>query len=112
VSKPIRQRPQAAADIAAIADYLLAQQAPRAALDFIDAAEAAYALLSAHPAIGSSRHAYLLPELAVPLRFHPIKQFERILVYYVDLPDAVEVIRVWDAARGLEALTQESPEPP
>lgn len=110
MSKPVRQRPQAQADIAAIADYLQAES-PRAALAFIDAVEASYALLSAHPASGSTRHAPLLPELPVPLRFHPLTRFDRILIYYLDLPDAVEVIRVWDAGRGLEALIQEADQP-
>lgn len=107
--KSIRQRPQAVADLVAIADYLAASAGHAVALRFIDAVEAAYALLSAHPASGSPRHAHVLPELPVPLRFHPIKHFERILIYYLDQPDAVEVIRLWDASRGLEALLQEEP---
>ncbi len=37
-----------------------------------------------------------------------LKEFPRILIYYMDRPDAVEVIRVWDAARGLEALLIEN----
>lgn len=107
--KPIRQRPQAAADIAAIADYLSTNAGPAVALRFVDAVEAAYILLSAHPASGSSRHAHVLPELPVPLRFHPVKHFERVLVYYLDQPDGVEVIRIWDASRGLDALLEEVP---
>lgn len=106
MSKPIRQRPQAEADVSAIVDYLHTQS-PKAALAFIDVVEAAYTLLSAHPASGSTRHASLLPELPVPLRFHPLIGFPRILIYYLDLPKAVEVVRVWDAARGLDALLQE-----
>lgn len=104
--KPLRQRPQAVADIAAIADYLYVSATPDVALHFIDAVEAAYCLLSAHPTSGSPRHAHVLPELPVPLRFHPTKHFERILIYYLDLPDSVEVIRIWDAASGLEALLE------
>jgi toxin ParE1/3/4 len=107
--KPLRQRPQAAADIVALADHLSASAGPAVALRFIDAVEAAYALLSAHPASGASRHAHVLPELPVPLRFHPIRHFERVLVYYLDQPDAVEVIRLWDASRGLDALLEETP---
>lgn len=109
MSKPVWQRPQAAVDIAAIADFL-AKRSPAAARRFLDAVEAAYALLSAHPASGSSRHAPLMPELPVPLRFHPIKDFDRVLVYYLDMPDRVEVIRIWDAARGLEALLEDTSE--
>jgi toxin ParE1/3/4 len=109
LGKPVRQRPQAAADIVAIADHLSASAGPAVALRFIDAIEAAYALLSAHPASGSPRHAHVMPELPVPLRFHPIRHFERVLVYYLDQPDAVEVIRVWDASGGLDALLEEAP---
>ena len=107
LGKPVRQRPQAAADIVAIADHLSASVGHAVALRFIDAVEAAYALLSAHPASGSPRHAHVLPELPVPLRFHPIKHFDRILIYYLDQPDAIEVIRVWDASRGLDTLLEE-----
>ncbi len=107
--KPLRQRPQAATDTAAIADYLYVSATPDVALRFIDAVEAAYRLLSAHPASGSPRHAHVLPELPVPLRFHPIKHFERVLIYYLDQPDAVEVIRISDASRGLDALLEEEP---
>lgn len=109
LGKPVRQRPQVAADIVAIADHLSASAGHAVALRFIDAVEAAYALHSAHPASGSPRHAHVLPELPVPLRFHPVKHFERVLVYYLDQPHAVEVIRLWDASRGLEALLQEEP---
>lgn len=109
MTKPLRYRPQATADIEAIARYLLAQS-PQAAARFIDAIEHADGLLAAHPASGSSRHADLLPSLPVPLRFHPLRGFPRVLVYYLDLPDAVEIIRVWDAARGLEALVEDTPE--
>ncbi|MCC7249405.1 MAG: type II toxin-antitoxin system RelE/ParE family toxin [Lysobacter sp.] len=108
--KPPRQRPQAAADIAAIADHLNATAGAAVALRFIDAVEAAYALLSTHPACGSPRHAHVMPELPAPLRFHPVKTFERILVYYMESPDAVEILRIWDAARGLEALLEDASE--
>lgn len=107
MSKPVLQRPQAEADIIAMADYLH-DQSPDAALQFIDAVEAACALLSAHPASGSTRHAWLLPELPVQLRFHPLRGFPRVLIYYLDLPEAVDVVRVWDASRGLEALMDEA----
>lgn len=105
--KPLRQRPQAAVDVAAIADHLQTSAGTAVALCFIEAVEAAYTLLSIHPACGSPRHAHVLPELPAPLRFHPLADFPRILIYYMDIADAVEVIRIWDAARGLEALTQD-----
>ena len=54
------------------------------------------------------RHAHILPELPAPLRFHPVAGFERVLVYYIDSPDAVDILRLWDASRGLEALGEET----
>lgn len=110
MSKPIRQRPLALIDFMAIANFLHAVS-PDASLKFIAAVESAYALLSEHPASGSTRHAFVVPELPVPLRFHPIAGFPRLLIYYLDLPDAVEVVRLWDAARGLDALIEDSEEP-
>jgi toxin ParE1/3/4 len=44
----------------------------------------------------------------VPLRFLSLKRFENHLVYYLDLPGHVDVIRVWHAARGLDALLEPS----
>lgn len=105
--KPLRQRPQAASDIAAIADHLQATAGLAVALRFIDAVEAVYGLLSRHPAAGLPRHAHILPELPAPLRFHPVAGFDRVLIYYIDLHDAVEILRIWDASRGLEALGEE-----
>ncbi len=105
MSKPILERPQAAQDIESIADFLHADSPP-VATKFLDAIEAAYALLSAHPASGSTRHTYLFPELPSPLRFHVLQGFPCILLYYLDRSDAVEIIRAWDAARGLAALLE------
>ncbi len=108
--KPLRQRPQASTDIGAIADYLSASATPEVALRFIDAVETTYGLLSAHPASGSPQQAHVLPELPVPLSFHPVRHFKRILIHYLDQPEGVEVIRIRDAARGLDALLEEDPE--
>jgi toxin ParE1/3/4 len=105
MSKPLVQRPQADADIDQIFLYLH-KRSPRAANQFLDAIQAAYVLLADQPGTGSTRHAEYCPELPCPLRFHPLKDFPRVLIYYMNRPEAVEVIRVWDAARRLEALLQ------
>jgi toxin ParE1/3/4 len=99
------ERPRAALDIEDIVDYFLAEYPP-AAVKFLNAVETAYAMLAAHPASGSGRHAYLFPELPAPLRFHPLKEFPRVLIYYLDRRDGVEIIRIWDASRGLDALVE------
>lgn len=101
--KHVVQRPLADADIDEIFRSLR-RDSPKAAAKFLDAVQAAYELLGAHPASGSRRHARYCPKLPYPLRFFPLGDFPRILIYYIQRPSAVEVIRVWDAARGLEAL--------
>ena len=103
MSKPVIQRPRADADIDEIFHWLR-RESPKAAGKFLDAVQAAYALLGEHPAAGSARHAVYCPELPHALRFFPLGDFPRILIYYMERPDAVEVIRLWDAARGLDAL--------
>lgn len=104
MSKPVVQRPRAGLDIDGIFAYLR-RDSLDAARRFLEDVERCYELLATHPKIGSTRHAEFCPDLPHPLRFHPLKAFPRILVYYMDRPDAVEVIRIWDASRGLEALT-------
>lgn len=106
MSKPVVQRPRADADIDDIFRWLR-RESPPSALKFLDAVQAACELLGEHPAAGSKRHAEYCPELPHPLRFFPLTGFPRILVYCMDRPDAVEVIRVWDSARGLEALMED-----
>ena len=103
MAKPVRPRAVADADTDAIWVWLQAKSPP-AADKFLDAISNAFTLLGDHPAIGSTRHADLLPDLPYPLRFHPVQDIPRILIYYMDRPDFVEIIRVWDAARGLQEL--------
>lgn len=43
------------------------------------------------------------PSSNVPLRTRTPTPF---LVYYMDRPEFVEIIRVWDAAQGLQALIE------
>lgn len=107
---PILWRPAAERDVEELAAWYSAEGGLAIELAFIDSLAAAFELIARHPAAGSQRHSYLLPELPAPLRFHPLKRFERILVYYIDMADHVEIVRVWDAARGLEALLDDTSE--
>ena len=102
--RPVVWRPAAERDAGDIAAYYAVEGGLALELKFIDALAAAFELIARHPASGSTRHALLFPELPAPLRFHPLRHFERVLVYYMDMPAHLEVVRVWDAARGLEAL--------
>ena len=110
MSKPVVLRPRADADIDEIFAYLR-RRSPQVARKFLGAVESAFVLLSEQPAIGSKRHAEYLPDLPHPLRFCPLKEFERVLIYYMERPDCVDVIRIWDVARGLEALVTDTDQP-
>lgn len=108
--KSLRLREQARRDADDAADWYAEQGGLALELAFADALEATYTLIRRHPGIGSTRHAEQVADLPTPLRFLPLKRFEHHLVYYIDLPDHIEVIRVWHAARGLGALLESTPE--
>ena len=71
-------------------------------IGFIDAVESVVKLIEAHPGAGSALHAGLLPSLPAPLRFHPVRRFNGYLIYYVELPAHVSIVRIWNASRGME----------
>lgn len=102
--KPLRLRGQARKDADEAAAWYAQQGGLALELAFADALQTAYDLIQRHPGIGSARHAEHAADLPSPLRFLPLRRFERHLVYYIDLPEHVEVIRVWHASRGLEVL--------
>jgi toxin ParE1/3/4 len=104
--RALRLRPQAAADIASLADACAAT-APADGLRFIDAVDAACARLAASPDIGVDRHRHVVPELPVALRTLPVPGFPHVLLCHMALPEAVEVIRVIDTTRGMEPLAEE-----
>ncbi|MBA3487284.1 MAG: type II toxin-antitoxin system RelE/ParE family toxin [Lysobacter sp.] len=110
--KPRHWRPTAVDDADAAALWYSVQGGVSLELAFIDALDAATDLIARHPDSGSTRHAGLFPELPLPLRFIVLRRFDRYLVYYLDLPDYVDIIRVWDASRGLQALGESAVEKP
>jgi len=71
---------------------------------FLAQLEATLLQLGQFPDIGSTRHDGIIPDLPAALKFFPVTQFECFLAYYLDLPDHVEVIRIWHSVRGLVAL--------
>ena len=99
--KPLRLREQARKDTDAAATWYAAQGGVTLELAFVDTLEAAYEHIQRHPGIGCSRHAEYVIDLPTPLRFLRLKRCEHHLVYYIELPEHVEVILVWHASRGL-----------
>ena len=104
--KPLRLKEQARIDADEAATWYAARGGQPLELGFIDALQAAYDLIQEYPGIGSTRHAEYANDLPVALRFLPLKRFEHHLVYYIELSEHIEVIRVWHSARGLEALME------
>lgn len=102
--KPVEWRTQARRDAAESAYWYARQGGLALGEAFLADVDAALGIIACHPAIGAARHAGHVPGLPAPLRFVPLKRFEHHLVYYLDLPDHVEIVRLWHAARGLAAL--------
>jgi plasmid stabilization system protein ParE len=69
-TKPVVPRERASRDVDEAIEYYSSENAPQAALGFIDALERTYAYIARHPSAGSSRYAV---ELNLPgLRFWPV----------------------------------------
>jgi toxin ParE1/3/4 len=98
--KPVRLREQASQDIQEIIHYLLDADAESAAMAIIQELQEAYELISRHPFVGSTRHAY---ELDLPeLRSWPLQRFPY-LVFYVDCPQQIDVWRVLHSKKDIPA---------
>jgi toxin ParE1/3/4 len=96
--KPVRVRPLADTEIDAITDYIACDN-PKAALRFLDALHKSFDQLSAHPGIGSRRNAHL-PMLG-GLRMWPISNFEKYLIFYIERPHYIDVLRILHSSRDL-----------
>jgi len=102
--KPVDWTPRAKLDSAEVAYWYAQQGDVLLAESFLAELEAAVELISGFPQAGSMLHARVFPDLPTPLRFVRLKRFERYLLYYVDRPGRLDIVRVWDASRGLDAL--------
>ncbi|MFP5382619.1 MAG: type II toxin-antitoxin system RelE/ParE family toxin [Gammaproteobacteria bacterium] len=103
MTKPLYWRPLARQDADSLADWYARQGGLPLEDAFIAALEAGARLIARHPGSGSTRHAALFPDLPVPLRFMPLKRFDRVLIYYLEHAGHVEIVRVWNAARDIPA---------
>ena len=102
--KPVIPREQASRDVDQAIDYYLGENAPEAAVGFVDALERAYGHIGRHPATGSSRYA---SELNLPgLRFRPLRRYPH-LVFYIERSDHIDVWRVLHGKRDIPAWMQE-----
>ncbi|QTN26452.1 type II toxin-antitoxin system RelE/ParE family toxin [Rhodoferax sp. AJA081-3] len=99
-SKALIQRTLALGDTEQAIAHYLEQDAPTAALGFVDALERAYAHIGKHPATGSPRYAH---ELGIPeLRSWSLHKYPY-LVFYVEHEDHIDVWRVLHMKRDIPA---------
>jgi toxin ParE1/3/4 len=102
--KSVVPRQRAHLDAEEAVDRYAVEAGIEVALKFIGALQRAYEHLGRHPLLGSPRFGF---ELSWPgLRTWPVRGFP-FLVFYVDLPDRVDVWRVLDARRDIPAWMQE-----
>ena len=107
-AKPVIPREAARRDVDEALDWYLQEQAPAAALGFIDALERAYVHIGRSPATGSPRYAQ---DLNLPgLRFWALARYPH-LVFYVEREDHVDVWRVLSSARDVPAWLRETSGP-
>jgi toxin ParE1/3/4 len=98
--KPVIPREQASRDVDQAIDYYLGENAPEAAVGFVNALEQAYGHIGRHPATGSSRYA---SELNLPgLRFRHLRRYPH-LVFYIERSDHIDVWRVLHGKRDIPA---------
>ena len=107
--KPIHWRASARRDLDDATDWYARQGGFLLESRFIAAVESTSLRIRQHPATGSTRHADDVTGLPAPLRYFQVRDFDRYLLYYLDLPTHAEVIRVWDSARGLGVLMGGAP---
>jgi toxin ParE1/3/4 len=104
LSKAVRIRPRADADIDECFAYL-AQNNAGAALRFLDAVRDACALLADRPGMGSCRYTHV--SALNGLHMWPMEHFPNYLLFYLEHPDHIEVVRLLHAARDLAPLLQD-----
>lgn len=92
-------------DLEGHVDYIAADR-PSAAVRFVDAAEAASARLAEMPRIGAVRN-FRNPRLE-GIRFWPIPDFEKYLIFYRVTGEEVQVLRVLHGAQDIASILEEA----
>lgn len=98
--RSVRLRPRADRDVDSAIAHLV-KDSPAAARQFLRELEAAMAGIAQQPAIGSPRYAHVLKGV----RFWRLRRFPY-LVFYLQRPSYLDVIRVLHEARDIPAAFQ------
>jgi toxin ParE1/3/4 len=94
----------AAADLVEIAAYI-AEDNPEAAERFLDAAEAAFAVIASMPSLG--RTFRFQSAVAQGMRVWRVEGFERYLIVYRAVESHIEIVRVLHGSRDIGGLFAE-----
>jgi toxin ParE1/3/4 len=105
MNRHITRRPQAEADLTDQFVYYLAAGGAELAERVLTAVEAATQRLLETPGIGVKR-SFRHPSLQ-GLRMHPVRGFERHLVFYHERDDGIEIVRVLHGARDIPSAMDE-----
>jgi toxin ParE1/3/4 len=98
----VLRRPQAADDVLEVWDYI-AEDSLGQADAWVDRLDAALRRLATQPLMGRARS-----ELADDLRS---LSFERYVIFYLPIPDGIDVVRVLHSARDVDSAFSDEPPP-
>jgi toxin ParE1/3/4 len=102
MTRRIVTRPSADEDLASQMAWYLQNATPELAERFLKAVRETAETVLNFPEMGF-RHEFTHPSLK-GLHLHPVKGFEKHLLLYVPTPDGIELIRVYHAARDVDAI--------
>jgi toxin ParE1/3/4 len=105
MSRQIYRRPQAEADLTDQFVYYLTNAGADVAERFLTAVEEATQRLLDTPGLGVKR-SFRHPSLQ-DLRMHPVRGFERHLIFYREREDGIELVRVLHGARDIPTVIVE-----
>lgn len=101
--KKIFKRPKVLIDLVDCAE-VIAIDSLQYAENFLLSAETAFNQIATNPKIGTTRE-YLNPKLK-GLRFWPVDDFEKFLIFYRERKMDIEIIRVAHGARALKKVLE------
>ena len=102
MTRRITSRPSADEDLASQMGWYIQHATPELAERFMKAVRGTAEELLDFPGMGF-RHGFRQPALE-GVHLHPVKGFEKHLLLYVPTPDGIELIRVYHAARDVDAI--------
>src|SRR3954463_3863372 len=102
MTRRIVSRPSADEDLASQTSWYIQHATSELAERFLQAVQETAETVLNFPEMGF-RHGFTHPALK-GLHLHPVKGFEKHLLLYVPTPDGIELIRVYHAARDVDAI--------